>query len=226
MDITEELLSFQVNKQELVYLNPTNLLAANSIGYLHFEVDFSADWANLYKVAVFERAGQIYAMNVDEDDADNGYFTVPWQAIKTPGFNISFFATNTRIYLGLDGTTTQIAEVSKRVTTNPVQVKIRVSTPMRGVVPEQNSRDLNVIEISNLALQIAKEAYALSWNTQEALKEMSSMLGGNPYELAYLEENLKNILASTSNKQIQIDEYGNYIINGDGDFVFEEVEDG
>ena len=75
-------------------------------------------------------------------------------------------------------------------------------------------------------LNISKEAYALSWNTQNSLKELSNLLGGNPYELMNLETNLKNILKYLSNQEIQTDDYGNYLIDKDGNFIFQEVEDG
>jgi hypothetical protein len=218
-------LYFTVNHQDLSVNHSEIQLVANSVGYVQAKIDFSEDWTGLYKVAVFENQKSYYAINIDEEDLnEDGTFDIPYSVLKVPGFKVSCFGTSTKMSINLSG---QIVspQIRKRITTDVVSIGLKISGPLQGVTPSVTSKELNVYEISELALKIAKEAYSTAWNMQYSLKEINELLGGDPYALYRVESTIQEILKTVNGTQIKKDQFGVPQFDEEGNYIFEEVEE-
>lgn len=216
--------------QELKLLEYPKELAANSVNYVKIFFKFTEDWNDeeLYKVAIFENMGKYYAIYIDEENQEeDGSFYIPFQVIKAPGFTVSVFASNVKPIIGIDGKITnrdKKIEIRKRITTNIITFPIKISGPLQGIIPEANSKEVNIYEQTNLALQIAREAYTVAYNIQFSLQKINQLLGGDPYALCRIENKIQEILKDVNNKKIAKDEYGIPILTEDGQYTFIEVE--
>lgn len=216
-------INFTIDHQELHTDLPKVQLVANSVGYLQARFSFSSDWDGLYKIAVFENQTNRYAINIDDEDLrEDGTLDIPYSVIKVPGFKVSCFGTTTKMSIDLSG---QIVspEVRRRITTDPLAISLKISGPLNGVTPPATGRELNVYEISNLALRIAKEAYTTMWNMQYSLREINELLGGNPYALCRAESKIQEILKTVNGTQIKKDQFGIPQFDDEGNYIFEEV---
>jgi hypothetical protein len=65
---------------------------------------------------------------------------------------------------------------------------------MKGEIGEVTSDEVNVYELANFAIEIAKNAYTIAWDIQNGLEEISSILGGPGYmeyvDIQYKEGNV------------------------------------
>jgi hypothetical protein len=217
----DNILNFQVNGQILTVDSNEKEIVENSVGYLKAKFDFSSDWDGLYKIAVFENAKKVYAINIDKEDSIDGIFEIPYSVIKVPGFKVSCFGTKTRMTIDLSGKLV-MPQTARRLTTNPLVVSLRTSGPLNGVTPPATGREISVYESSDLALRIAKEAYTVAWNMQYSLRKINELLGGDPYELFRREQRLIETLEEMTNTQIKKDQFGIPILDDNGNYIFEE----
>lgn len=216
-------LNFLVNHQDLSVDLPEVQLVANSVGYLQAKIQFSNDWDGLYKIAVFENQNSYYAINIDPEDLrEDGTFDIPYSVIKVPGFKVSCFGTSTKMGISLSGRITT-PEVRRRITTDPLAISLKISGPLQGITPPATGKELNVYETSELALRIAKEAYATMWNMQYSLREINELLGGDPYALCKIETTIQEILKTVNGTQIKKDQFGIPQFDKEGNYIFEEV---
>ncbi len=108
-------LNFNVTKQTLTR-SDNEAPASGSVEYLEAKFTFSGDWEGTTKTAVFTRNSLVFNQLLDND----GVCKVPHDIIVANGAAISVF--------GTDGT--------KRITTNPLFVRINLSGYKDGITPE------------------------------------------------------------------------------------------
>ena len=102
--------------------------------------------------------------------------------------------------------------------------KYNVGTTLPVLIILDNDKEVNIYEQTNLALQIAREAYTVAYNIQFSLQKINQLLGGDPYALCRIENKIQEILKDVNNKEIAKDEYGIPILTEDGQYTFIKVE--
>jgi hypothetical protein len=114
----------------------------------------------------------------------------------------------------------------KRITTEPILIPLRISGPLAGQTAPSTAQELNIFEISEEALKIAKQTYSLFWNMQYALQDVNALLGGNPVLASNAENLTLDTYESISKTELQYSENGLPIQDGNGNYIFAEENNG
>ncbi len=133
------ILKFNIINQNIEFLGKP--VVSDSINYLSLEINFSEDWNDTVKTAVFRGPDEkVYNSLIPE----SGKLIIPFEVIKAPGFTVSFF--------GVSG--------KRRITTDIAKIQVRPSGYETGETPEDPTQDIysQIIDLVKSSDEKANEA--------------------------------------------------------------------
>lgn len=159
------MIKFDVSNQQLLLLSKRVQVVADSQGYLIAQFQFTEDWNDVVKIAIFTRDDYKLRRFLDE----NGCCIVPWEVLKGAGqFNVTVVGNNRE------------NEENKVITTNGLAVSVAASGLTDGEVFDESSEGIEgsvlyqITAKATLATEKAENAAASAeaaerWATSDAV---------------------------------------------------------
>lgn len=143
------MLSFSIDKQTLIRLDNQQVVT-DSYNYLYAYFNFSSDWNNVNKNAIFEINGKTYTMPIL-----NNISLVPWEVIVVPDFTVSAYGFTT----------------TKRITTNSISVETNSFITEPENIPQNQPTPTDYEAYVELVNEALKQINDLSVEAEQVLDQ-------------------------------------------------------
>lgn len=143
------MLGFSIDKQTLIRLDNQQVVTG-SYNYLYAYFNFSSDWNNVNKNAIFEINGKTYTMPIL-----NNISLVPWEVIVVPDFTVSAYGFTT----------------TKRITTNSISVETNSFITEPENIPQNQPTPTDYEAYVELVNEALKQINDLSAEAEQVLDQ-------------------------------------------------------